>query len=609
MATTLKFRAHDNHLRNTVLRQAGTLWKAVLEGVMNSVDAGATYCNVTLTSERVTITDDGRGFQTEEEIEEYFQTFGTPHEDGDATYGEFRMGRCQIMAFGVNSWKTNNFVMDVDIRDKGMSFELKTDAEPFDGCSIDIKLYDELLIDQLGEVERELEKMVKYVSIPVTLNEEVISKDPSKEKWDHVTEDAYVKLRSTGELSIYNLGVYVCNVGSWQYGSGGTVVSRKRLKLNFARNDVMRRGHERCPVWEAVEPYLKTTVQTRNVKAKRLNDAARRALIADLNYNTIDEELRMEVADKRIFTDVSGRHHSINGLITKFEKCDKYTVAPKGNKIGERIHSLGAVFVFADTTAASLNCRDVSQYLHLRESLHDCYRHSRPSHATYFELGNGLKNATYVPLEALKGDFSEEFNFLKDKELTERQRIVLQILNRCQSAINNSADRKILIGESDVALAWTDGGNYVAIDHKFLKELMQRHNFNTNMFVNLGLLLSHEFAHNNADKATHDHDLEFFDTYESILEGTAGANVPNPYMSYRGLGQFVADCVNILPEYIRRAGRRLTKRQLAHLGRLEQSERLYSELAPQANATDLAEEILQDVEESLKTLKETYKKG
>jgi hypothetical protein len=52
MATTLKFRAHDNHLRNTVLRQAGTLWKAVLEGVMNSVDAGATYCNVTLTSER-----------------------------------------------------------------------------------------------------------------------------------------------------------------------------------------------------------------------------------------------------------------------------------------------------------------------------------------------------------------------------------------------------------------------------------------------------------------------------------------------------------------------------------------------------------------------------
>lgn len=35
---------------------------------------------------------------SEENIENFFKTFGKPHEDGDSVYGKFRMGR-GIMAF------------------------------------------------------------------------------------------------------------------------------------------------------------------------------------------------------------------------------------------------------------------------------------------------------------------------------------------------------------------------------------------------------------------------------------------------------------------------------------------------------------------------------
>ncbi|WP_287923609.1 ATP-binding protein [Diaphorobacter sp.] len=60
---------------------------------MNAVDAGATKFNVTMDAKEFVVEDNGRGFQSREEIENWFECFGTPHEEGDATYGKFRNGR------------------------------------------------------------------------------------------------------------------------------------------------------------------------------------------------------------------------------------------------------------------------------------------------------------------------------------------------------------------------------------------------------------------------------------------------------------------------------------------------------------------------------------
>mgnify|MGYP003113265433 CR=1 FL=1 len=604
MATTLEFKQHPNHLRNTVLRQAGTLWKAILEGVMNSVDAGATHCYITLDKDMVTIRDDGRGFQSREEIADFFQTFGTPHEDSDATYGEFRMGRGQIMAFGVNTWHTNNYVMDVDIRDKGMTFDLEEVAENFPGCNIVMHLYDKMLISQLAEAERELEKFVKYVNIPVYLNEKRISQSPEDKKWDHVTDEAYIKLKSTGSLSIYNLGVFVTDLNSFDYGVGGEVVSRNRLKLNFARNDVMRRGHEKCLEWAKIEPLLKAKATEKNLKTTRLNDTGRSALIRSMRFGEVADQDRLDLDGKKVFTDVRGRHWSCNGVRNKFWRIKEFTVAPRGSKVGERIHEMGHVFVFASKTAEDLGCFGEEDYkTKMLGELLDCMRNTN-SHG--LSAVSWLDDVKYVSLESLKGNFDEKFEFLTDKQLTERQRVLLAILNNCQTSINALSDRVIVLGESDVATAWTDGCTYIALNVNFVKSLLERHNFDVKLFVNLGLVLAHEFCHDALDRDTHTHDIEFMDKYNQLLNGATGRSPE--HLSYTGLGQFVQDCTQVLPEYMRKANRRLTQRQARCLGNLEKGLLRFNELVANEDITDAAEEMLKKMKDDLKAAKQMLKK-
>lgn len=75
-AETRQFQMHAKLLYDVIRRQAGTLSKAILEGIMNSVDAGATECRITLEPKRVTVNDDGKGFKNREEIEKFFEVFG-----------------------------------------------------------------------------------------------------------------------------------------------------------------------------------------------------------------------------------------------------------------------------------------------------------------------------------------------------------------------------------------------------------------------------------------------------------------------------------------------------------------------------------------------------
>ena len=121
---TVAFQMHPDLLRSVIRKQAGSLDKAILEAVMNSIDAGSSSVNIQLLTDKVIITDDGRGFRDAQEIQDFFATFGTPHKEGDATYGKFRMGRGQMFAFGKNTWRTGTFQMDVDV-DVHLGFDLQ----------------------------------------------------------------------------------------------------------------------------------------------------------------------------------------------------------------------------------------------------------------------------------------------------------------------------------------------------------------------------------------------------------------------------------------------------------------------------------------------------
>ena len=52
--------------------------KAIIELIMNSVDAGAGAVFLDITPEGFTCRDDGRGFATHDDVKRYFGRFGTP---------------------------------------------------------------------------------------------------------------------------------------------------------------------------------------------------------------------------------------------------------------------------------------------------------------------------------------------------------------------------------------------------------------------------------------------------------------------------------------------------------------------------------------------------
>ena len=69
---------HPKLLLDVIRRQSGSLHKSVLEGVQNSIEAGATKIEVFLSPTELRIVDDGIGF-TRSQIENCFEVFGAPH--------------------------------------------------------------------------------------------------------------------------------------------------------------------------------------------------------------------------------------------------------------------------------------------------------------------------------------------------------------------------------------------------------------------------------------------------------------------------------------------------------------------------------------------------
>ena len=130
-------------------------------------------------------------------------------------------------------------------------------------------------------VKREIARFTKYVQGAVTVNGERVSTDPATLKWGRVTDDAYFNIRAAenyGGIQLYNRGVFVCELPGYKWGLSGTVVSRKQLDVNFARNEVV----QSCPVFKHIRGVL-TEAADRNITRKTvLSPEERISLITQL---------------------------------------------------------------------------------------------------------------------------------------------------------------------------------------------------------------------------------------------------------------------------------------------------------------------------------------
>lgn len=550
-AETRRFQMHPRLLLDVIQRQAGSLTKAILEGVMNSVDAGATACTVQVAPTWVTIEDNGQGMTDRAVIEKFFETFGQPHEEAERkTYGTFRMGRGQMFAFGANTWRTGPFEMKVDVQAQGLDYQLLTHPGEAAGCRIEIALYRELRPSEVADTVRTLKEWVKYAPGIVTVNGEQANVDPEKEKWDHVTDLAYVRLQRTGGvLSVYNLGVHTLDLPAYRLGSGGTVVSRRQLKVNFARNDIQ----SDCPVWQTVLPFLREKTDEKVVRRATLTDAERQRLADRL----VQGEAVPDAHKLKLFTTVAGRQCSAREVEDKaHEYGGRLTVCERGNLIGDKLHQRKAAFVLAGETLERFGLRAAELPAWVNKlSIPPRW----PSHKPAYTL---------VPFEELAATVNEQFDVLPDDELTVAEAAWLDLARRLAGGLPGS--RRIVVGESDAANGWTDGRTYVALGRAYLREL----SFDLCGVTGLLTLLCHEWAHDGPDTGTHEHGPEFYQGYHDLTRDT--------------LPPLVATALARLPAALKAAGKAVPRETLRAADQLaaarQAAARLYHQLAGQENA-------------------------
>lgn len=337
-----KLSLHPLAIHTFIKAQAGSLGKALSEAVMNSIDAFATQVHVTLDGNGFTIEDNGQGFRDKSEIGAWFETLGFPHDDGNhRLYGKFGMGRAQMWAFAKTKWTSNQFVMKVDVQNKGLDYELEYADEPFKGTRIEADFYEEMPFARQQQTEIELQQLVLYVPGAVFINGKLASKDPACEKWDLETPEAYFKFqfdKKQHTLDVYNAGLLVSHFPEYRYGCTGVVVTKPEaaLSLNLARNEILEKE---CKVWAKVSKlFPKKDNKTAKPKADKMKPVQMRDLGRQVKAGTIklDDALSRS---PHLLVSVLGRPLEL-GDVASYHSERPVVFVPKGDEFGKRLQKL-----------------------------------------------------------------------------------------------------------------------------------------------------------------------------------------------------------------------------------------------------------------------------
>lgn len=561
-AETRSFQMHQRLLVDVIKRQAGDLHKAILEGVMNGVDAKATEITINLSEKTLYISDNGVGITSKQDIYDCWETFGQPpREDEKKTYGYFRMGRGQLFAFGQNKWRTGPFTMTCDIEKTGLNYDLVETPERVDGCTINIELYKKLLPTEIAKMQQELEHSIKYVPANITFNGTRLTVPIDKVKWDEETEDAYVKLKDTGTLAIFNLGVLVCYFPQHKFGCGGEVVSRKQLKMNFARNEVM----SDCPVMNRIRPYVNQKAAAKISRQPALNDGGRQKIADLMIANDIDAAAG---GNAKVITDVTGRHWCVTQLHPSVWN-NQITVAPQGERRGDRMMQLKLGFVVGQNTMDRFRVEEVSELISILKPFH----------------GLHLQNFKIVPFDKAAESISTRADLLPEKEWTPTEEFVIHVLRDSmyhlyeymadlledRNAIYHK-HRRLRVGISQAMDAWTDGETYIAINRDYIQQTGWR----AGAWSRYASIIVHELCHEESDLTSHVHGPEFHEKFHEWMQDMC-------------IADFTRHCIEMVPRVAAAVHRKVPMMMLKQQDKVVKAERAVDTLEAAVKLHDPAD--------------------
>lgn len=464
---------------------------------MNAEDAGSNHIRIDLNNRGFTATDKGGGFKNLQHIQECFETIGTPHAldasgySTDAKFGTFRIGRGQIFAFASTSWRSGQFQMDVDVKNRGLDYTLISNLVKTQGCRIEGSFYDVLDPYSLNAAIKDLKELCEYCHIQVHLNEELVSRHPSTDKWDLETEDFYFRQqRGTRGLSVYNMGIQVSSMNGYVLGTGGTLVTKVPLRLNTARNQIQ---DSLCPNWKRIKAAVQKFVDSKiQVKAKMTEDECL-SFISRLFREDTNGELWERAKLMPILRDVTGRMWKpieLQKQIALYNK--KLAFAMSGDSDADKIMQMNAALVLDKSILSELGCN-----------------------GWQFISKFSWYGVEYTEIEELAKHINDQYTLLNEKEITRREHRIALILEWQQWDLlvlmyglgHHKNRRKIRIGKSTNALAWTDGSSYIAFNRSFLNEHRKMNFADWSALVQT---LIHELLHDSNSATGHVHGPDFY---------------------------------------------------------------------------------------------------
>lgn len=362
-----RFGISTSLIRHLIDSQAGTLEKALMEAVMNAVDAGASQVDVTLNREGFTVRDNGRGFRNLDEVEAYFGTFGFDHdapgEAGKRTYGRFGIGRGQMWKFATTRWHTNTLLLDVDIRTRGLDY-IVTEGQPdADGTLITGTYYTPMTTTEVIRAVRGFTDLVRYSIVPVTLDGKVVSTDPRTQKWTLETDDAWIRFTDGGGLRLFNLGMFVAEIPEWRSEGSGVVVTKpgRMLEVNMARNDVA----EGDAVWRRIKAAMRDLTTDKLRKNTRLTESDLQALTRRLRGREAFEEADLAVLSRaRLITDTRGKSHTIRQFVEAVGERTPVTMHDQQRaNLSTYLHEQKLAYVLHPKTLTRWHAQDPAEIL------------------------------------------------------------------------------------------------------------------------------------------------------------------------------------------------------------------------------------------------------
>jgi hypothetical protein len=353
----------------------------------------------------------------------------------------------------------------------------------------------------------------------ILFNNEQINTPASQCKWDFEDKNSYYMFNTGMDFKVYNLGAFVMNASLASMGMMGIVVSKKQVKVNFARNDVQ---HD-CDVYYGYnddkdkhvdgmyDVVKKNRIKKTRQRRRTLDSWERQATLTDLR----DEQQDLaDVKTLALIKTAQGKHVSLD-FVRKNRQ--QWCFAPFGSDLADRLMEREQAICFDEAVLDAMNYDGPpSLFFTWLTGVGEEYSYQ-----------SGYRDNDWKTIEKLHVDFkdissgiSDSYSTLPDKKLTTVERRIIKVLN----SYHCWKGRVINLGYSERANAWTNGSTYITIDRSFLKRLSVTWARHTNKIMTL---LAHEMAHDDDSRGTHIHGPEFYENMCRILRSDDSPTIHN----------------------------------------------------------------------------------